>query len=317
MGKFPTILGGDRNCTVSRGDRNNNIDILNMAAPPNKRHSEYLWSLCNNFDLIEPFRFFNPNRKEFTFTPRDILKKNRSRIDFFLVSDYLVNKIGKIEISQTLQSNLFDHKAVILDFNKQHNGISRPCISNSILDDENLDKIVWTALFETYCIHATLDLDRRNVLLGEVGRLKNKIRLLGPPLKNLSDEMLAGVDIAGRQLIVRDIEATIMRLDALDYQGWGLDVECDVFLDVLLNSIRNEVISYQTFIDKQLRATRVARLLKLEELKLDYSGNIVKITEIEKLLNLDVTTEMKKKILNHPAFDILNSEKLLPFSRKC
>ena len=77
MGKFPTILGGDRNCTVSRGDRNNNIDILNMAAPPNKRHSEYLWSLCNDCDLIEPFRFFNPNRKEFTFTPRDILKKKQ------------------------------------------------------------------------------------------------------------------------------------------------------------------------------------------------------------------------------------------------
>ena len=316
MGKFPTILGGDWNCTVSRGDRNNNIDILNMAAPPNKRHSEYLWSLCNDCDLIEPFRFFNPNRKEFTFTPRDILKKNRSRIDFFLVSDYLVNKIGKIEISQTLQSNLFDHKAVILDFNKQQNGISRPCISNSILDDENLDKIVWTALFETYCIHATLELDRRNVFLGEVGRLKNQIRLLGPPLKNLADETLAGVDIAGRQLMVRDIEATIMRLDALDFQGWDLDVECDVFLDVLLNSIRNEVISYQTFIDKQLKATRVARLLKLEELKLDYSGNIVKITEIEKLLNLDVTIEMKKKILNHPAFDILNSEKITPLFAK-
>ena len=119
-----------------------------MAAPPNKRHSEYLWSLCNDCDLIEPFRFFNPNRKEFTFTPRDILKKNRSRIDFFLVSDYLVNKIGKIEISQTLQSNLFDHKAVILDFNKQHNGISRPCISNSILDDKNLDLFLSSNLFK-------------------------------------------------------------------------------------------------------------------------------------------------------------------------
>ena len=72
LGDFPIILGGDWNCTVSRGDRFNNIDILNMAASPNKRHSEYLWALCNEFKMVDPFRFLNPNRKEYTFTPRDI-----------------------------------------------------------------------------------------------------------------------------------------------------------------------------------------------------------------------------------------------------
>ena len=55
LGDFPTILGGDWNCTVSRGDRFNNINILNMAAPPNKRHSEYLWALCNEFKMVDLF----------------------------------------------------------------------------------------------------------------------------------------------------------------------------------------------------------------------------------------------------------------------
>ena len=36
MGNLPIIFGGDWNCTVSRGDRNNNIDILNMVSTPNK-----------------------------------------------------------------------------------------------------------------------------------------------------------------------------------------------------------------------------------------------------------------------------------------
>ena len=124
--------------------------------------------------------------------------------------------------------------------------------------------------------------------------------------------MLVGVDLDDRVLVVREIEDAVGRLDLLNYQEWALQVENDLFLDVLLNTIRNEVISYQTFIDKNLKASRVAQLKKLDELKSDYSNNIVSITEIETKLNNEITAELKKKIHNHPAFDILNAEKITP-----
>ena len=66
------------------------------------------------------------------------------------MSEQIVNKIGKIEISQSLQSNLFDRKAVVLDLNKPNIGMSRPCISNKTLDSDNLDLVVWATVFETY-----------------------------------------------------------------------------------------------------------------------------------------------------------------------
>ena len=207
---------------------------------------------------------------------------------------------------------MFDHKAVILDLNKPNIGISRPCISNKTLDSDNIDFVVWAAVFESYCIHAAINQDRRAELLRETGRIKYLIRSLGPPLKDRTDEMLVGVDLDDRVLVVREIEDAVGRLDLLNYQEWALQVENDLFLDVLLNTIRNEVISYQTFIDKNLKASRVAQLKKLDELKSDYSNNIVSITEIETKLNNEVTAELKKKIHNHPAFDILNAEKITP-----
>ena len=107
--------------------------------------------------------------------------------------------------------------------------MSRPCISNKTLDSDNIDFVVWAAVFETYCIHAALEQDRRAELLRETGRIKHLIRSLGPPLKNLTDEMLVGVDLDDRLLVVRGIEDAVGRLDLLNYQEWALLVENDLF----------------------------------------------------------------------------------------
>ena len=84
-----------------------------------------------------------------------------------------------------------------MDLNKPNIGISRPCISNKTLDSDNIDFVVWAAVFETYCIHAAINQDRRAELLRETGRIKYLIRSLGPPLKDRTDEMLVGVDLDG------------------------------------------------------------------------------------------------------------------------
>jgi exonuclease III len=116
MGNFPVILGGDWNCTISTDPTVNNPDCLNMANPPNIRHSILLGNVCDEFDLVDPFRSLYPNRKDFTFCPRSINQNNRSRIDFFTVSRELLAGAQSCSIAPGLQSRLFDHKAVILDF---------------------------------------------------------------------------------------------------------------------------------------------------------------------------------------------------------
>jgi exonuclease III len=59
----------------------------------------------------------NPNRREFTYVPRDRSKENRSRIDFMLISWSLAADISSAYIAKELQNALFDHKAVFTCFN--------------------------------------------------------------------------------------------------------------------------------------------------------------------------------------------------------
>ncbi len=86
LGDFPIIICGDWNCTISPLPPLNNPDTINMNSIPNKRHSTYLQNMCNTANLIDPFRAKFPNRKEFMYFPSDPTKRNRSRIDFFIIS---------------------------------------------------------------------------------------------------------------------------------------------------------------------------------------------------------------------------------------
>jgi exonuclease III len=95
LGDFPIVIGGDWNCTYSALPIPDNPDVLNMRSLPNKRHTDLLLNLCTNRELIDPFPARFTNRKEFSYTPSDPLKRNRSRIDFFLVSTNIMQMLQK------------------------------------------------------------------------------------------------------------------------------------------------------------------------------------------------------------------------------
>ena len=114
LGNFPIVLGGDWNTTFCSRPLPTNLDVFNMAALPNPANSKSLNKLCRDLKLTDPFRILWPERKDYTYIPRDVTKKNRSRIDFFIISKNIVSKIRKCDILPTVQSKLFDHKAVTL-----------------------------------------------------------------------------------------------------------------------------------------------------------------------------------------------------------
>jgi hypothetical protein len=62
-----TIIGGDWNCTYDVRGVHNNIDTLNIADIPSKRRSKWLQDLCTSLKLSDPYRFFYPERREFTY----------------------------------------------------------------------------------------------------------------------------------------------------------------------------------------------------------------------------------------------------------
>jgi exonuclease III len=128
----PIICGGDWNTTFSTGGVNDNIDIFNMCNPPSMIRSGWLSDLCEQFKLTDPFRALHFNKIDFSFVPRTG-SRNRSRIDFFLISDILLSICSKCNISPSLDTELFDHKHINLEFNstkRQTRHFIKPFIFN-------------------------------------------------------------------------------------------------------------------------------------------------------------------------------------------
>ena len=147
------IIGGDWNCTFSDEHIACNIDCLNMASVTNKRHSGYIKDICKNFNLLDPYRGFFPNRKDYTFGSKNLIKKNRSRIDFFIISDSLLQFLSKCEISTEIQTELFDHHRVTMCFGSKNFKL-RQSINPAILSHPRFPEVLLAATVDTYLNHA-------------------------------------------------------------------------------------------------------------------------------------------------------------------
>ncbi len=121
--------------------------MLFMQDVPNLQHSKKICEICREFNLSDPYR---PNCLEYTYVLYGTLRKNRSRLDYFLISTDISQKLENCTIKQNMQSKLFDHKAVVLDFNKFKLQSSRPNISDSILRDPDLDSVVALAYYPEF-----------------------------------------------------------------------------------------------------------------------------------------------------------------------
>jgi exonuclease III len=128
---LPTIFGGYWNLTVSTDDSLYNIDILNMAAPPSIHRSRLLHTICCDFHMSDPFRILHPDAKDFTYTPRTG-NNNRSRLDFFLISNNIIPSVISCKINPNLITKLFDHKSIILNFDKKKMGKIITCRLKSL-----------------------------------------------------------------------------------------------------------------------------------------------------------------------------------------
>jgi exonuclease III len=173
FGNYPVVIGGDWNCTISCEPSPSNIDILNMQNPPNLRHSNLVKKMCSDLELSDPFRVEFPFRREFTYFSKDVTKKNRSRIDFFLVSNSILSKINKSFIQPHMQNKMFDHRAVIISFKDPRKVIKQPTVSRDLLRDPDIELHVSLAVADTYLIH-TNALSEQEILRlnGAVGQAK-------------------------------------------------------------------------------------------------------------------------------------------------
>jgi exonuclease III len=293
LGDHPEILGGDWNCTVSSLPPQNNPDVLNMNSIPNKRNSEYLSTMCDSINLTEPFRAKFPNRREFTYRPSDPTKRNRPRIDFFLISKQLLNSVTNISICANLQSKVFDHKAVFLSFVPvRKEGIARPTISHTILRDPDLDLVVALAVAETYLASMTIRNDINvDALLRGVGNGFDGLRRAGPNEVHINPGDRSEAESLIREGIIANICELLDDFPFALLRDGPLNIGNDLFMEGLMNNVRNYAVSHQSFMLKTAKS-KIKRLLeRIRILQSDPVQNFDELNELELFLNNAVESE--------------------------
>jgi exonuclease III len=318
IGNYPVILVGDWNCTYSSDPILSNNDCINMTSVPNLRHSRLVDEMCVDLGFEDPFRALYPSKKEYTYIPRAGQKKNRSRIDFFLVSSSLLQNNFDCNIGESLLHSCFDHKNIELVFKRKINRNSNPQIFNSTIDVPESEICVWTTVVEQYLIHADINnleggIRSQQEHLGRIGRAKKAFRDAGPPLFLRSPENITEEIVQERSRILTGIEETKYFFINSGIFNISLAVDPDIFLEILIISVRNEVLNYQTFLKKTGNIFKDELLNSMKNLKNNYAENILQIATIEKRLALINESELRSKIENLSQFEILNGERMTPF----
>jgi len=153
VGNSSIVVGGDWNATWDPSPVQSNIDVINMNNIPSKRRSERINAIARNLSLTDPYRYLYPTRKEFTFVPNIAGNRNRSRLDFFLVSENIVHNCKKVVIPPNLASKTFDHKNVEITFQNARKKQGQK-IKDTILRDPLLELTMKAYTFDCYNNHA-------------------------------------------------------------------------------------------------------------------------------------------------------------------
>jgi exonuclease III len=97
---LPTLIAGDWNTTWCNAYPEDNIDIRNMARTPNQANGRLLAELCVKHNLTDPYWLLHPEKIQFSYSPFGTVRKNKSRIDFFVVSSCLASNIKDCSIAE-------------------------------------------------------------------------------------------------------------------------------------------------------------------------------------------------------------------------
>jgi hypothetical protein len=307
------VSAGDWNLTYSSDPTADNIDIINMNAPPSIFRTELLLKICDEYGLSDPYRFLHFKTRDFTYIPRSGTR-NRSRLDFFLVSDNLLHQCNNCIISDSLDTNLFDHKHIKLFFGKTKK-TTKHFINPVIFSHPRFKAVVATAVVETYLQHAVrgqegLDLaaglqhtSATISLIKQANDLEFEIAFSGGDvmnnysLANLNSEVNSLVDEYPEPDLLDDIQVTCAP---------------DIFLEVLMGNIRNVLISFQVWIQK-IKSAKVCALSKqLIELKKNFAENCDEIFRKEEELCRIKEVELATKVGEIKLFENLHNEKPSP-----
>jgi hypothetical protein len=150
-----------------------------------------------------------------------------------------------------LQNNLFDHKAISLSLNsnRSNNFKKTVRIRNHLLDIDILQIRVELAVAETYLLHleaGDLQQDFIKTNLRKVGELKAQCLNIPYPYRYWPAGYFAEADILNRAILMENTRAETNDLNIPHLFDLNLNIDGLLFMETLLNAIKNEIISFQS-----------------------------------------------------------------------
>jgi hypothetical protein len=290
-----------------------------MRTIPSQRRTERILQLCADRKLSDPFRCLHLEERDYTYIPSGVLRSNRSRIDFFLISDDILAEVKTCTIADAICRKSFDHKAIFLTFAKCKSR-GRNVMNNTVLDNPLIDCSVRLAIWEKYLEHivvvpggitaATYQEDCNNLQLID-NMYCTLLSLQGKAVtQDLTEEELAEQDELTNRL-ARGWD----RVSTYDYiQRQPRNVDDDLFFEELIIITNKATMNLQNLSRKAENVYKNKLLANLAELRA--SGGLLRnreeIVEIERNLNAIEEKINRDKVDNYLKHEILNNEKITP-----
>jgi hypothetical protein len=275
---------------------------------------------------MDPYRALHPTRRDFSYAPLG-LRKNRLRLDFFLVNSTLISNLRKCDIAPVVSTSFFDHKSVSLDFTR--NKIKpKPYINRTITDNPRTSDVVLAAFADTYLAHADptqpnaeapyvhraapVDvLTPQKVIVGRFMQLIREYNDLTEQMANSN----GNTQLISLLIAEKNTEIALQRellWDITRYQNLNLTCNADFFLESLVSNIKGAVISFQTWVKKTENLKKSGLVKRLINLHRDFKINEDEILLLETELNALLDAELIAKVRSMKLFTCLNNEKPTP-----
>jgi len=323
-GKYK-IIGGDWNTVLDSQPIPQNIDVINMVSIPNPVNGNLLRDLCANHSMSDPFRVLYPNKKDYTYSPFGDTRKNRSRLDFFIMTDNLIPSLAKCTITNSVLCSHFDHKNVAVAINSDYKNLpKKPKLTNSFLNSRYLSLSVAASAREVHLNAIDTTFNENNNLPAnfattadfiadskrQLASLKNILRELESlelrKATNDSDahlDLLVSAKIASASLALENMPS-LQVLSSFRYR-----CSHSRFFEVLVEQTKKAGMKSQKKLAYHEKVRKEDLIKKIENLKPDYDRNQVQIFKLEKTLEAIIDNELREKLLEIKSFECLHAEK--------
>jgi exonuclease III len=319
------VIGGDWNTVLDPLPIQHNIDVINMAALPNQAKSALLREMCENKELCDPYRVLYPTKRDYSYTPFGDIRKNRSRLDFFLISNNLIPALEQCSISPSVLCAQFDHKNISISINcKPANTAKKKKLTNCFLNSRYLGLSVTTAAIEVYTTAIDTTYNENPMQPANFANtahfitdLKRQLTSLKKTLSELENlelqkarseddnylDMLVSAKIATASLAIENMP-TLLTLGSFKKL-----CSHSRFFEVLVEQTKKAGMKAQKKLAYHEKIRKEEIKAQIELLKLNYTENQEQIFRLERTLRLIINSEIRSKLSEIKSFECLHAEK--------